>query len=475
MSNLTSNKYFNFGLIALAIVWVVVYSSITLTTKPRLWVDEAKSIELAESFADYGKLDIQTAPGKFSGIPQLLQSTGYPVTAPLALIFKIFGNSLVAARVFMLAWMIAALIGIYSLGRRIFGEKEAILAVFLTASFASFFDSGRTVVGEIPGFVFLTCGIYCCLLKKNYYLSGLFLGLAVVTKPSVFLAIAPAIFLAFIFEGRGFIGKILKTGIGMIPAAIGWILLVLGNPFVKSSWESILNFFKNPYSSDSVGGNMLSNFLGFFHSTTLIYFGILFLVVITARFFLNDQKLKSIYNFAIIYGALAFVYYLRSPGWLRYIVVAELLILFLLPEALRIIADKIPKIGGCAVRLVATGAVFLIAVQTFHLFTAAQIYTSDTAIKTADYLNEKFSGKSIGVMNSLGVSILLDADKKYQIVEMAGIPVIGENPLSANPLPEVIVSVIGDKFLEQGRPVLEKKYRLTDNFDGYDIYTLAGF
>ena len=69
----------------------VFFSLPALVTKPRLWADEAKTIELAKNFLKFGKLDIETAPGEFSGYQHLLQSTGYPLTVPLAGFFKIFG------------------------------------------------------------------------------------------------------------------------------------------------------------------------------------------------------------------------------------------------------------------------------------------------------------------------------------------------------------------------------------------------
>ena len=96
-----------------AFLFTVIFSVWHLTTAPRLWLDEAKNIELAESFATAGKLDIEIAPGIFTGAPHLLQSTGYPATLPLALFFKIFGFGLAQARIYMLLWILATLAILY--------------------------------------------------------------------------------------------------------------------------------------------------------------------------------------------------------------------------------------------------------------------------------------------------------------------------------------------------------------------------
>ena len=65
-------KYFFEILLAAVILGVLIFSLPTLTTKPKLWSDEALSIELAQNFLFYGHLDLAVAPGEFSGAPYLL-------------------------------------------------------------------------------------------------------------------------------------------------------------------------------------------------------------------------------------------------------------------------------------------------------------------------------------------------------------------------------------------------------------------
>lgn len=459
MSNL---KYYS--ILVLIFLGVLALSFSTLITKPRLWIDEAKSIELARGFLKFGKLDIETAPREFTGFPELLQSTGYPVTVPLAVFFKLFGYGLAQARIYMLIWMVVALSTAFIVARRLFGDWPALGAVLLIATFASFHDSGRTVVGEIPGFVFLLAGIYFWLIRGEYFGTGLWWGLTVVVKPSVYTWIIPTIFLVFLLEKKDFLKRVSAVAIGMLPAAFGWILLVLDEPFSKLAWVSIGSFYKNPYGVIGATEQIFNNLINAPYSTTLIYFGFWFVVLFLGRYRLEDWKLKSLYNFALIYSFFAFAYYLRSPGWLRYILVAELLILFLLPQALVVITKRR--------RLMASLVMLLALIQLFHFFTGADIYYSDAAIRASDFLNEQFPDKSIGVLDSLNLAALIKSRQRFLVAEMAGLPQLGINPLLRKPLPEVIASDPDNKFFQEELEVIRNNYDLVKELNGYNIYSL---
>ncbi len=469
-------RYSPYLFLGLVIVWVLIFSIPHLITKPHLWGDEAKSIELARNFSKFGHLDIQTAPGEFSGISYLLQSTGYPVTAPLAFFFKLFGPSLVVARLYMLGLMIAALITVFFFGELLFGTKETLLSLALIATFASFFDSGRTVVGEVPGFLFLITGFYFWLFKNSYYWTGFWLGLAIVTKPSVYALIIPAIILVFFLERKDFFKKIWQLGLGMVPAAVGWMALVLNHPLSKVVWLNIINFYKNPYNSISIQKNVLSNLLNVPHSATLIYFGFLFLIIIAASYLIEEKKRKNFYSFTIIYSIFAFAYYLRSPGWLRYILIAELLILFSLPSATFLLFNYlkgfISKLKLDSRWLSSGFMIVLVGIQLFHLFNGAKIFYSDSEIKASEFINREFPNQTIGTINSLAFSVLLKTDKRLQTVEMTGLPVVGKNPLFYGSLPEVIVFSPDVIFSKENQTILESHYIFYSQVSNYLIYLL---
>ncbi len=465
--------------VGVVLLFVFIISFQTLTTKPHLWTDEAISINIAQSFKSHRILSVQTAPDSFFELPHLIQATGYPVTVPLAGVFALFDFGVSQARLYMLAWLIGVLLVLFYLARTLFSKHEAIFVFLLTASFASFYANGRTVTGEIPGFLFLLFGLYALLVRGQYFGAGLLCGLAVVAKPSVFALIIPTFFLTLLLERvswRQFIRKLCAVASGMIPAAAVWVALVLESPFKLQTWQEIFTFYKNPYG-ESIMQNVLRNVTGFFDSSTLIYFGILFLLIVFTWFLIPKKNTISfLYTFVVIYTLFAFAYYLRSSGYLRYILIAELLILFILPHAVFALAERIPRRLNIQIQkpLVKMLPIFflggLVLLQGVHLFTAADISYSDGPFRVAEYVETNFPESIIGVLSAPAVGLLTDSSRTYRPVHLFGLPPIGKNPLFLEELPDVVVSYSTNQFIDEGRDILDKRYAPVANIEGYTIY-----
>lgn len=466
-----------FGFILLT---VLVGSLVTLTTTPRLWTDEAISIHIARSFESHGVLSPQTAPNIFFESPHLIQSTGYPVTVSLAGFFKVFGFGVTEARAYMLLWIVLALGAVFFLARKLFSKWEAVGVTLLVATLASFYASGRTVVGEVPGFVLLLAGFYFLIIRRQYFLSGIFWGLAVVTKPAVFALIIPTIFLSLLFERLPygvFVRRLSTIAFGMMPAAIVWIFLVLPNPFDGGMWREIAAFYKNPYSGE-ITQNIVANLASFFNSTTLIYFSLLFaLVTLTWLFLIREKRgdgLAFLYAFTVMYSIFAFIYYLRSPGYLRYILIAELLILFILPHTVRTLVPllmarlRIEKIPAKVVTPFIIAA--LIAVQGVHLFTASNIASGEGPLGISAYLDENFPASSIGILNAPILGLFTDPSRTFLPIHLDGLSPMGENPLLSETPPDVIVSYPSNVFIDEGRHALGQQYTPLTSVDGYVVY-----
>ena len=161
MSTLKRQRLFLVGVL----LFVALYSVPTLTTKPAYWYDEAINVELAHNFSDFGKLDLVIAPNTFSGQGATVGSTGYTVTVPLAGFFRVFGFGLTQARVYMLLWMSALVIFFFYIAKKLWGAFTAYSGTVLIATFAPFYGNGRSVMGEIPGFLFFLCVLYLFELK----------------------------------------------------------------------------------------------------------------------------------------------------------------------------------------------------------------------------------------------------------------------------------------------------------------------
>ena len=241
------------SLLVAILFFVVIFSFSNLTTRPKVWFDEGLNVEIAHNFILFRKLDILTAPDAFSGAPYIVGTNGYPLTIPLGVVFYIFGFGLTQTRIFMLVWIIVALLSIYFVVRRFFGIKNALATTAFVATFAPFYGNGLTALGEVPGFVFLIWGLFFLFEpeQKNYWLTGLFFGLSSVVKPSLYLLLFPS-FLIYLFleERKEFFKKLFKFGVGAIPPMFLWFILAFPEPFFLKTWQGALWFYRYPFGGE---------------------------------------------------------------------------------------------------------------------------------------------------------------------------------------------------------------------------------
>lgn len=465
-------KYSFEAALVLVILGMLVFSLANLTTKPRLWYDEGINIEFAKNFLDFGQLDMQTSPGNFSQLAYLFQGSGYPLSLPLSLFFWFFGFGSVQARVYMLVWMILALLSVFIFMKKLAGSEAAWLSAFLIATFASFHDSGRAVTGEIPGFVFLLWALYWIFWKNSYFVSGLLFGLAISSKTSVYISLLPAILVLLVWEKENFWKNYLKIFAGLIPPFLLRIWFIMPDPFSLVAWQQVINFFKNPFDSAiSPVSAFLTNLIMIPKTYTILYFG-LFTFIILFEYFRGSKKdyiYKKFFSFTITYNLFAFLYFLKSPGFLRYLIAADLLTFILLVIALRnFLSESVKK------KIIFYLVVFgLISFQIFHLFNYAKIFYSDSEERVINFVNTKFKNNTVGIFNVPEIGAFVPADRKYQNYRMMGAPFIGINPIFYQPSPEILITRSdengGGMLLEEAR-TLSKEYQFLQTVGRYDIY-----
>ncbi|MDO8564853.1 MAG: glycosyltransferase family 39 protein, partial [bacterium] len=395
------------------LIFVSVYSAVTLTTKPAYWYDEAINVELSRNFADFGKLDLIIAPNTFSGAGATVGSTGYPVTLPLAGFFKLFGFGLAQARVYMLFWMSACILSLFFVAKRLWGPRVAYFGTLLFATFAPFYGNGRSVMGEIPGFLFFLLSFYF-FEKRKFLVSGILLGLAVVSKPSVFVFLIPAYTLAVLFSGGAWKSRFLnlcKLGASSLLALVPWLVIYSGEISRGGLAGNIIAHFKNPYSEAGASAlqNIAHNLPTLATSTTLLYFWVLLAGVVAALFF--ERTLLREHRYLLIlsgtYLPLVLFQYLKSFGYLRYLIAAEFLVFILFLISLPVLARWIvsfchPRENGDPVldsRLrgndraslyAVTILIVMIIFQTVHLFWFSDLFPSEKTQKTIAYISREY-------------------------------------------------------------------------------------
>jgi 4-amino-4-deoxy-L-arabinose transferase-like glycosyltransferase len=462
--------------LSIIIAFVVYLSFSTLLTKPRVWSDEAKSLEIARSFSLYRSLDIEWSSGNFTEFPLLLQSTGYPLTVLTGLIFKLFGVNVEVARITMILWILVAIFAVYVFICKLFDRDSAILSLSLIATFAPFYDSGRALVGEIPGFVFLVVALHYWLNRQSIAMAGIFFGLSVVTKPSVFLLIIPSLFVVLVIHRQRFFRNTSLLAITMIPAALMWFATLNLNPFSVDTWSSIRQFYSNPYGSKIIE-NISNNLDTFFKSSTLVYFAILFTAVLVARFISKKKETKKFYDFIIIYSLFAFIYYLRSPGWLRYLIIAQLLILLVMPNVVLSISyyarNKIKNFRNLRLATVVMGiTITLVVIQGVHLMAFSDIPEGDRELSISRKIIQEYSNAKIFIAGSPELCFLLNELKRSCVYEFVGIPVIGRNLNLLNSLPDIVVVWENSRFYDEIIGLLNKQYEYLGIEQGYMFYSI---
>lgn len=152
-------------------------------------------------------------------------TTGPSVLLPIAMIFKMSGNYLIA-RYIMLGFFIMVCIFIYIVSKNFFGEKLAILSIF-SLLFIPLSNSVK-VLGEIPSTLYFLIGIYFLIIIEKkidnklfyYILSGFFLALSVLSK-LVFIIVLFPIFLFLMLHKEKWKTKIIFP-ISFISTLFAW-------------------------------------------------------------------------------------------------------------------------------------------------------------------------------------------------------------------------------------------------------------
>jgi 4-amino-4-deoxy-L-arabinose transferase-like glycosyltransferase len=167
--------------------------------------------------------------------------SGPTLIVPIALALRLLGNSLGAARLIMVAYLLAALACVYLLVRSIGGRPAAIASIplFLIAGYTTY-DTiwvGRQVLAEVPSLAFALLGLWLWIKSwrshQKWLIASAFLfALAVVTKNQFLWIFGLGIVLIFLADRIYY--RQLRWASGIVPLA--GIVLGYGSWFLLSLW-----------------------------------------------------------------------------------------------------------------------------------------------------------------------------------------------------------------------------------------------
>lgn len=315
-----------------------------LGTFPAAWADDSLFMVVAK----------RLAMGQGYSLPALGQSWDHPFILgvgptliwPVALCIKLFGFSVAAARIPMTMYLIAAALLTYAFTHRYVGRREARWSTALLITLSAFVNTGKPVLGEVPGFVFLIAGL---LLFERAAESwkwaatvGLLFGLAVVSKITDGL-IFPALGLAW---GWAAIRKEWDDvkDITIVGVAAAATFLVF-SPFMGMGPQFFLELRQYGLAG---GGTRILDVLQsqpeLLTRFPYLFFGtLLALAVVGARSIRYDLSITHrIILWSVI--VLDILYFLNERGWYRHLLLAHLLILpFVAAGAFRLLGSRMGR------------------------------------------------------------------------------------------------------------------------------------
>lgn len=442
-------------------------STYKLTESPRVWHDDGLNMQVARNVAHFNRFQLQAAPGEFVSPIATLISTGYPVTYPVGLAFKIFGVGILQARVVMVAFLMLLILASYLLIYKIYGHSKAAIATLLLVSFAPLYGNGKILLGEIPGLLFLVLFLLSVVRLEesgysrplDYVWLGLTAGLTVSTKP-IFLLLIPAFLLAIWLERK----RIRHNKVGYILAVSSFSVMLAVFYFTEMAGESlfrVLSYYGNAYeaSLQAMIEAVFMNFLRFFKETTPVYFFLLMLFWFGFwRVRIIEQKqVKLAEKIALFFSVIMLLAYLKTPGWYRYFFPAHLLALLFLPAVLFGVFPFINKFFRykIPVSLLGYGLAIMITFQFYQVGFSSWVagdYGSTRSKELRDYFKDFPNNKSVFIYQATEVVAFLPSDNYYQFFRVSGQTLFGDRQILISAVPnEVIVSA---KVLEESKKYL---------------------
>ena len=227
----------------------VALGSIYLKTVPRLYTDEVWDSSLGYSLAYFGELRHQFIEG-FGGMHIHFVQPRVILPFVCAVIFKIAGYSILAGRVGSLIFSVLAVVNLYALMRRWFGEKQAVCIVIATILHPWFFTASRTIRPEIYCIALSMATLWCMVYSFDAsswwaaLLAGIFAALASLAHPLGLMIDAAVIASVVIWMRNRKVWRLALWGcLGFVAAILPYIVYVLW-----SIQNPEVNFFEQMHS-----------------------------------------------------------------------------------------------------------------------------------------------------------------------------------------------------------------------------------
>ncbi|HLD27376.1 MAG TPA: glycosyltransferase family 39 protein [Patescibacteria group bacterium] len=471
-----------FFVLALIIICLI-FSTYKLTESPGVWADEGVFLQTARNLISFGQQGLQVEPGKITSSEYL--TAGYPFIYPISLVFKIFGEGVLEARLVMVLFILFFIFTAHYLIKRMFGFSLAAQASLVLVSFPVLYGNGKSAIGEVPGLLYLIVFLFfffkieqSAYKKKLYYiLAGLFLGLAVITKP-IFLIILPAVLIAILFlrKRTRFYPKLILTSLAsfLIP-----IIIWPATQFKKGdSVINILSFYANPHGLGDLSGTVLGNLNRFITELSPLYF-LLLLLLWAFSVIIRIREKRPVFVAeisAFTFSVMILPAYLTTMGFYRYFFPALALALLFFPSSLCIFLNylngKLKRLKSSTVTAISFLLVLsMIIINLYQLGFSSYVagyYQSARTAALESYFENFDPAKTIFFYKVPEAVIFLPNHNYFQYARLTPIVFAGQDQL------EKIAQGIPDEIMFNNNDLKEIEdkislYKFKQNIDRYIV------
>ncbi len=333
---------FSIGLI-LGSACLVFLVSFRLSEAPRTWYDEGIFLEVSKQIAEGNGIKMRSAPDQLESATWFT-TVGYPVLYPVAAVYALGGRELWVLRLPMAAYVLAlAFLGL-TYAYVSFGKRSALVGFLLLVTYAPLYGNGKNILGEIPGLAWMFLALYALArIQKGarhphwYMAVGLGLGLFAACKPNYLIAL-PFLLVPLVAMRKQFARQgIILAAASIFVTVILYYLTGFGDTTALK--EAYYGYIFSPGTQAVTGLSfielLVKNTFRFVSEPTPAYVFVSMLVWTTAivwRWRRHESVLGAEWV-AWTLALIAITYFLRSPGFYRYLLPAHILALAHLPYA----------------------------------------------------------------------------------------------------------------------------------------------
>lgn len=406
------------------------FATLHLKESPPVWYDEGFYVQSAANLASYGQTGLRVSPDTIEPSSKLI-TVGYPLIYPLAGWLKAFGVSIFSARSLMVLFILGFLVASYMLVKHLFNRELALGALALLATLPTLYGNGKSVLGEVPGLLYLVLSLLSFhialsgMARKQFWflLAGLLAGLCVATKPTFLLllpALAVGVFIAWCRSAVSVKEILIIMAAGIVPLLL-WLALQFQ---AGDSLVSILSYYANPYQLSDLSAVILENIRRLFTGIGPLYLlGVMGVWACSLWIRLRRRETIPIAEIIVlVFSLLSIGSYLRTAGWFRYLFEAQMLSLLFLPNALLIVAQSMVRFIDPK-KVVAVGIIGIVLLGAYQVrFSSfvAESYDRDKTAFLESYFAAVPSTTSFFVYNVPEAAIFIRGSNYYQYIDAAG-------------------------------------------------------